>query len=323
MTNPEPAPLPQTVVEWQAQLLRRIQHLAGEHTRVLGAGYEKFDGADSDADPQTAWQAHLEFLDVQREQAEQAALLAGVEAAWIDDARELGSRGTRVPQRAPARQNPSRDNAAQEFYIDMLGLDLWHLERMAGLSAACEDRIATGRWSFGTDPIAARRFAQNMALCYERVTALAHAAQITATEADVLWGVDAEGVRRLHAVTVATYDELTLVNEWNSYAIASPDLAVPPYIPTDPATGTPVAGGEVTAPTPQQMIAAAAACLRAEFVDAAVSREGEFDLVADPAAITEAVDAALPDGDATWAEELDYSHLSGGTHAPTDLGADP
>ncbi|WP_406279372.1 hypothetical protein OH799_11870 [Nocardia sp. NBC_00881] len=324
MTTPESefSP-PQTVVQWQAQLLLRIRLLAAEHARILDAGWENFEALAADGDPQQVWQAHLDGLEAQREQAEQTALTAGIEAAWIEDARELGSRSTRPRVDAGVRQNPSRDNAAQDFYVDMLSLDLWHLERMAGLSAARADRIATGRWSFGTNPQAVAQFTQNMQLYHERVTALVHAAEITATEADLLWGLDAEGSRRQQAVHLETYDELTLVNEWNSYATARGDLAVPPYIPTDPDTGTLTAGAKVTPPTPQHLINAATASLRAEFVDAALGRDGELDRVADPTAITEAVDAALPAGGHTWDSEPDHAEQLTNLHHPIDLGTDP
>ncbi|WP_433678324.1 hypothetical protein [Nocardia sp. CA-119907] len=319
MTTPESEfSTPQTVVQWQSQLLLRIRLLSAEHTRILDAGWENFDALTTDGDPQQAWQTHLDGLEAQREQTEQTALTAGIEPAWIADARELGIASTRPRVDAGVQANPSRDDAAQDFYLDMLHLDLWHLERMAAIAAARADRIATGRWSFGANPLAAAQFTQNMQLYHQRVTALAHAAEITTGEADQLWGADAEGSRRRHAVHLETYDELGLVNEWNSYATTRSDLAIPPYVPTDPATGTPIAGGEVTPPTPQQMIAAAAVSLRAEFVDAAVGREGELD----PAAITDAVDAALPEGEHTWEAEPDHIDQVSDPPSRTDLGMD-
>ncbi|MEU7765047.1 hypothetical protein AB0B25_07985 [Nocardia sp. NPDC049190] len=323
MTTPESefSP-PQTVVQWQAQLLLRIRLLAAEHTRILDAGWENFEALTADDSPQMAWQSHLDGLEAQREQAEQAALTSGIEAAWIEDARELGSRSTRPRVDAGLRQNPSRDNAAQDFYVDMLSLDMWHLERMAAISAARADRIATGRWSFGTNHAAAALFTKNMQLYHERVTVLAHAAQITTTEADLLWGAGVEGERRQQAVHLETYDELALGNEWNSYATARSDLAVPPYIPTDPDTNTPIARAEVTPPTPQQMIAAATASLRAEFVDAAIGRGGELDRAGDPTAITVAIDAALPAGEQSWDSEPDYAAYTTNPHHAIDLDTD-
>ncbi|WP_327097024.1 hypothetical protein OIE68_45395 [Nocardia vinacea] len=324
MTTPEPefSP-PQSVVEWQAQLLLRIRLLAAEHTRILDGGWENFETLTGDDDPRTAWQTHLDGLEAQREQAEQTALTAGIEPAWIEDARELGIQSTRPRVDAGARGNPVRDNTAQDFYIDMLSLDLWHLERMAGLSAARADRIATGRWSFATNPIAAAQFAQNMQLYHSRVTALAHAAQITTAEADELWGPVAEGARREHAVNLATYDELTLVNEWNSYASVRTDLAIPPYVPTDPDTGIPIAGAQVIPPTPQQMVDAATASLRAEFVDAAINTASESDHTAEPTAITDAIDAALLEGAYGWDSEPNHTDQTTNPHHMTDLGTDP
>ncbi|WP_329410758.1 hypothetical protein OG563_00305 [Nocardia vinacea] len=326
MTTPEPEfSQPPTVFRWQAQLLMRIRFLAAEHTRIRDTGWENFEALTADGNPQIAWQTHLHGLEAEREQTEQTALSVGIEPAWIEDARELGIQSTRPRVDAGVRQNPARDNAAQDFYVDMLSLDLWHLERMAGLSAARADRIATGRWTFGTNPIAAAQFTQNMQLYHERVTALAHAAQITATEADLLWGSGADSDRRNHAVHLETYDELPLVNEWNTYATARSDLAVPPYIPTDPDTGIPVAGTEATPPTPQQMIDAATASLRAEFVDAAINNAAsESDHNVQPTAITDAIDAALPEGAAhSWDSEPDHTDQTTNPHHMTDLGTDP
>ncbi|MGQ4618992.1 hypothetical protein [Nocardia sp. R7R-8] len=323
MTTPESefSP-PQTVVQWQAQLLMRIRLLAAEHTRITDAGWEKFEALTSDGDQQAAWQAHLNGLEAQREQAEQTALTAGIAAAWIEDARELGIRSTRPRVEAGVRQNPMRDNAAQDFYLDMLHLDLWHLERMAALAAARADRISTGRWSFGTSPAAAAQFARNMQLYHQRVTALAHAAQFTATEADLFWGPDAEGARRGHAVHLETYNELDLVAEWNAYAAPSPDLAIPPYVPTDPDTGTLIAGGEVMPPTPQQMIDNAWVSLRSQFVDAALARDNATHPDA-AVAIGNAVDAALPTGDHTWDAETDHPGQAVDSRGATDLGIGP
>ncbi|MGV9822953.1 hypothetical protein [Nocardia xishanensis] len=286
---------PQTVVEWQASLLRSIRTLAAEHTRVSAAGWENFEAVDGDA--RSAWETHLDALEAQRQEIEQVALTAGLDATTIADASELGHRSARPTVPAEQRHNPVRDNVAQDFYIDMMTLDLWHLERMASLAAARADRIATGRWSFGINPLTDAQFAQNMGLRHQRITALAHAAEITATEAETLWGPSAEDARRAHAVYVETHDELNLATEWNFYAAASPDLAIPPYLPPAPAAATSAADGAPVPPTPQQMIDAASASLRARFVDAAV----------DPAAITAAVDAALPDGSdgPSWIGEPD------------------
>ncbi|WP_435592145.1 hypothetical protein [Nocardia sp. bgisy118] len=331
MTTPDSSP-PDTVVGWQAQLLLRIRMLAAEHTRVRNAGYETTEDPALNEEHRAAYLAHLDTLEAEREQAEQTALSAGLDPTWVEDIRELGTRDAHPPIRSATRHAPARDNAAQEMYVDMLGLDLWHLERMASLSAARSDRIATGRWSFGANPIAEQRFADNMQLRHQRVTALAHAAEITPAEAETLWGAGAEGARRGHALYVETHEELSVVAEWNAYAIASPDLAIPPYLPAESATATPTAGAHTSPPTPQQMIDAASASLRARFVDAALSDSGVIDdLTADRTAITTAIEAALPDGggdaalpvgDTAGAGELDYPADSYEPRLATDLGTE-
>ncbi|WP_040703659.1 MULTISPECIES: hypothetical protein [Nocardia] len=295
MSTPPPPPRArETVVQWQAQLLTQIRLLTAEHTRILGEGWEGFEPLDPGGDAESAWRAHLDALTGERERAEQTALTAGVRQDWIADAVALGENSALPRVDALSRQDsmPWRDDAAQSFFMDMLGLDLWHLERMAALAAERGDRIATGRWSYGANPDSEKTFAQNMALRHERVVALAHAAQITENEAATLWGDAAEPYRRDHAVRLEIRDELSVVQAWNSYSTPSTEMAIPPYVPLDPATGTPIAGAHALPPTPQQMIAAAAATLRAEFIDAALIDTA--DATAALGAISAAVDDALP-----------------------------
>lgn len=263
---------PETVEQWQARTLLTIGHLAAEHARILDAGWTGFDAVD-DGGPEAAWQQHLEALDGERERLEQTALSAGVDPELIADAAALGRQRTRPRVDAATRElsSPARDDAATGFYVDMLVVDLWRLERMAAIAAARSERIATGRYSFGTDPLTEARFAANMDLYHQRVTALATAAHITPTEAEELWGSGAEPVRRQHAIHLDGYDELTLIQEWKTHARPTRELASPPYIPPDPAVGDPTAEPSARPPTPQQMISAAEASRRSEFLDTALA----------------------------------------------------
>lgn len=306
----------ESVAQWQGDALRRIQHLAAEYRRISDAGPEMFEDGIS-GDREQVWNDRRELVEAQREQAEYAALLGGVDPDWVHHARELGLRGA-TPARAVVRQHPARADAAQEFYLDMLGLDLWQLERMASLEAARLDRINTGRWTFGPDPIGAARFAENMHALHTRATVLAAAAQLTPTEGENLWGASVEGIRRVHAVSIEAYDELTLAQEWNRYARADPELLVPPYVPRDPQTGQPTETGVVVPPAPHQMLADATSALRAEFVDTAL-RSGEASgLAAESTAITAVVDAALRDDhELRW--EPDSDQIPGHTN---EIGAD-
>ncbi|SUE28931.1 Uncharacterised protein [Nocardia farcinica] len=322
MTTPPPPNSALTVVQWQAQLLSRIRFLAAEHARIHDAGWDDFEPA-ADEQPRDAWLTHLDALESERERTEQTAVSAGIELAWIEDARTLGSLSYTPRPDIGARTNPTRDDAAQSFYLDMLTLDLWHLERMAGLAAARADRIATGRWSVDTPAQASAVFDRNMALYHQRVTALAHAAGITAPEAELLWGGGGEPVRREQARHLDAYDELTLVQEWNYYATERGDLPIPPYIPDVPATDASHRTESVTPPTPQQMIAAAEAALRAEFIDAALHHGlDDADLATDSLALTAAIDAALPTGEHTWDTTRDPVGDPTSPFEPIDAGPD-
>ncbi|MEU3010116.1 hypothetical protein [Nocardia asteroides] len=288
MTNSDE---PESVAARQGRLLRRIQALATEQHRVTETGPAMFADSGGIDPPELVWQQRLDHLEADRVQAEHEALLAGVDRGWIEDARELGARATEAPERAVTRQHPERATGAQEFYLGMLEIDLWHLERMAGLDAARTDRIATGRWSFDDPPGAQHQFYGNMFAYQERITVLAAAAQITRAEGEQLWGASVEGLRRAHAAAIGHLDETELAAAWNSYAVADPMLRVPPYVVAE-ATATPSVSRLAVPPTPRQMLLDANAALRSEFVAASLAAEYE---AAEPAgtSITSAVDAAL------------------------------
>ncbi|WP_280183753.1 hypothetical protein [Nocardia cyriacigeorgica] len=268
MSEPWPS-----VEDWQGQLLRNIHILSAQHTRLMATPVVPVGDQELDEEQQRARAAAVDAVEGLLEQTEQTALSAGVPAGWIADMRELGARGARPappPEPgSPVSVVPVRDGVSQRFYVEMLSVDLWHLERMAGLAAARADRLATGRWSISTDPDAEGRFAEAMARRWERVNALAHAAELTDSEAETLWGAGADGIRHFHAGAVSTWTEATLIQAWSDYAHSPPDLAIPPYVPAAPRANA--QESTPTAPTPQQMIAAASAALRSTFIDNAIT----------------------------------------------------
>ncbi|WP_280453488.1 hypothetical protein [Nocardia cyriacigeorgica] len=303
MSEPWPS-----VEDWHGQLLRNIHILSAHHARLQALPVTPTGDESRDEEQATTHVAAVNAVEGLLEQTEQTALSAGIPAVWIADMRELGARGARpAPAPEPGAQSPVsavpvRDGASQQFYLEMLDLDVWHLERMAGVAAARAVRIATGRWSIGTDPDAEGRFAEAMARRWERVNALAHAAELTDTEADNLWGAGADGIRRFHAGALNTWTEATLAQAWSDYAHSTPDLAIPPYVPTDPRAVT--QAGSPIAPTPQEMIAAASAALRSTFIDNAVTAAAH-----DPATIT-----PEPDVESWGADtDLEPDHLHDGT----------
>jgi hypothetical protein len=324
MTTPNDPP--ETVSQWQTRMLLTIGNLSAEHARILDAGWTGFDAVD-DGGPEAAWQQHLEALDGEREGWEQIALSAGVDAGQIAAAAALGQQRTRprVDAATRALSSPARDDAAAGFHVDMLAVELWRLERMAAIHADRSERIATGRYSFGGDPETEPKFLANMELFHQRATALAEAARITAPEAEELWGTGAEPVRRQHAVDLKGHNELELIQKWKTYARSTDEPTRPFYVPPDSATGTRAGQSPVTPPTPQQMILAAQASLRAEFLDAAlagVATDLDADATAALGAISAAVDDALPADFTSTAPGTDHQiDLDLGHH--TDYGNDP
>ncbi|TLG01730.1 hypothetical protein FEK35_23830 [Nocardia cyriacigeorgica] len=268
MSEPWPS-----VEDWLGQLLRSIHMLSAQRTRLVATPVVPVGDQELDEEQQTTHTEAVNAVEGLLEQTEQTALSAGVPAGWIADMRELGARGARpapaLESGSPVSVVPVRDAVSHQFYVEMLSVDLWHLERMAGLAAARADRLATGRWSISTDPDAEGRFAEAMARRWERVNALARAAELTDSEAETLWGAGADGIRHFHAGAVSTWTEATLVQAWSDYADSTPDLAIPPYVPVAPGAGA--QASTPTAPTPQQMIAAASAALRSSFIDNAIT----------------------------------------------------
>ncbi|GAA5104803.1 hypothetical protein [Nocardia iowensis] len=301
MTNPLPPSPPERVSDWRDQLLRSIQQLAAEETRVRRAGYQTSQDPSEDRDRQATFIAKFEDLQRRRAHFEQRALSAGIPAQVIDDVREFGHTGRRpVPRRGAGPRAPGRGDSIEAMCHDMLEVELWDLERMVSLEALRRDRIKTGRWNFGNNPLAVWKFAENTHRQFQRVNALAAGARITATEAATLWSATAEGLRRLHTVTIERLDELSVVAEWSRYAIASPKPARPPYVSDDLDVAKTLADAGVSLPTPQQMLDVAATALRAEFVEATAHHD-----LGPSAAATEAVNLALPDGPSGWGVEGD------------------
>ncbi|MGW5440555.1 hypothetical protein [Nocardia asteroides] len=299
MTRPN---APGTPSGQPGSLLRRIQVLAAEQRQIEALGSSMFLDSGGVEEPKAVWQQRLDNLEAERGTAEREALLAGVDQGWIEDARELGFRSASAPERTAVRQHPDRATGAQEFFLEMLEVDLWHLERMAAMDAARTARLVTGRWSLTDDPVTQRQFYDNMRLRHQRLAVLAAAAQVTEIEGQRLWGAAVEGIRRVHTVAIAALDEATLAREWNGYAAADPGLRVPPYVPRDPSTGAPSSAQLALPPSPPEMVTAAWSALRAQFVETALDRAAS---TTEAAAIAASVDAALgPCGELGWEPEL-------------------
>ncbi|WP_067891625.1 hypothetical protein [Nocardia vaccinii] len=255
MTTSDPDP----VTRWHAELLAQITHLSAEHARVADRGHSGYDGTDAEA--REAWQVHLDGLAAQREHAEQVAASAGIRPPAIDRARHQIDPTRAAPQQVPASTTTGVPDHVAEFFTDMLTVDMFHLERIAMLTAARQHRLDAGGYGFGPAPDVSAAVERNMSLLHLRITALAAAAELTAAEGDRFWNTQPEHWRHLARVTVHTMNDLELEHTWRSYAFADTDPAVPPYIPVDPRTNLPIGVAHTIPPTPTELISMATTAL--------------------------------------------------------------
>ncbi|TQM32691.1 hypothetical protein [Nocardia bhagyanarayanae] len=263
----------QPIAQWQAQLLRTVMHWARVEAAELASGAQKYDlAADAEYPAFVIFAANLDAIRTQRENAEAMAVEAGIDAAWVRDVREAalsGSAQLPAPMIVPDRL--SRTNDVERFIADLLLVDLHQLERMVVVTAAIEDRQATGRWSMTFGPEKVQQFTDNLVLRHQRVQAHAHGAAITAAEGERLWGSAAQAVRRQHAVWALAATETDLAASYLTFARITPERPVPPYIDIDPVTGAPLRRAQSLLPSPAAMLVEARATLRAEFVTAALA----------------------------------------------------
>lgn len=282
MTQPEPLPEQMVVPQWQDSLLRRIHHLAAEFVRIEALGAHGYDGTDGTSEQE--WLDHLDTLSAVREATERLALSVGIPQRWIERARNDGA-GRPEPDTAAAEEVHAAE--AKQFYLDMLGVDLWNLQRMAFVAAARNERIAQGRYEFGADPVAGAEYRRNMAVLHTRVSALSAAADLTPIEAQNLWGgAEVENLTHATAVAVTRWDNLTLEFAWRRYATPTSDADRPPYIPFESRDAASNRHPASLPPQPEQLIEQATEALQAR-----TSRP-----VTGPFTIDAAVETFLPAG---------------------------
>ncbi|WP_405135468.1 hypothetical protein [Nocardia sp. NBC_01388] len=309
MTDPGYLPDKASVPQWKNDLLRRVHDLAADFVRIESLGADGYDGTDSDAT--SDWLDHLDALTAVRESTERIALSVGIPQPWIERARDVGAGRTATPGHLAVPEAPSE---AKQFYLDMLSVDLWNLQRMAVVAAARAIRLTEG-YEFGRDPLAGRDYQRNMDLLHARISALADAAGATVGDAENLWGTaGTENLRRATAATVNGWDDLTVEFAWRQFARPSPDAALPPYIPVEDPAAEPVHRIGVRPPTPEQLVAQATGALRA--TRAEPNTMGHQD-------IETAIDVVLP-AEATWGWGFELPESAPvTTEPPHGIGPEP
>ncbi|MFE2999734.1 hypothetical protein ACFXG4_32635 [Nocardia sp. NPDC059246] len=259
MTGPDFEPPPEPIERWKIDLLQQVHDYAAEFRRIEALGAAGYDGTDGDGTKD--WLDHLDALSAVREATERVALSAGIPQPWIERARTVGAEYSPTP---PPDLSQPPASEAQQFYLDMLSVDVWNLQRMAYVAAARELRETEGSYEFGTAPFARAEYQHNMQLLHLRVRALADAAHLTPADAEKLWGSsDNADLQQVTAVAVNSWDNLTLEFAWRQYAQPNPASAVPPYLDADYHGEHPLTPGDIQPPTPEQLITQAAQTLRA------------------------------------------------------------
>ncbi|WP_156511270.1 hypothetical protein [Nocardia nova] len=320
MTKPDPAV---SIEQWQAKLLARIDRLAREHATVQARGFGGYAGADGT--PEQEWRSHLDALEAERETTEQLAIELGIPPRWVDRARTNGaeaaelSAATAAIAQAVAHPSPAAGipeaaaSVSKQLFIDMAVVDVWHVHRMALLSAARDARLSAGRLRLGADPVADMQFHRNMNLHHQRAAGLSDAAQLSAPEVDALWdSPQVRTARQQAAEQINRWDDLQLEFEWRRYTRPTTDPVLPPYIPVDPDTGAPTTQAQARPPDPDELIARAAAAL-------GIDPERTDRL---PIRLAAAIDIALPGAGARdWAP--DPATAPPPTSLRPDVGPEP
>ncbi|MFF0458412.1 hypothetical protein [Nocardia africana] len=320
MTDPNPAV---SIEQWQAKLLARIDRLAREHATVRARSFGGYAGTDGT--PEQEWRSHLDALEAERETTEQLAIELGIPPRWVDRARTNGAEAAEHPAptaaiaQTVAHPNPAAGSpeaaasAAKQLFIDMAVVDVWHVHRMALLSAARDARLSAGRLGLGADPVADMQFHRTMHLHHQRAAGLSDAAQLSAPEVEALWNSpQVHTARQQAAEQINRWDDLQLEFEWRRYTQPTTDPALPPYIPVDPDTGAPITHAQARPPDPAELIARAAAALGFD-----PQRTDRL-----PIRLATAIDIALPEtGARDWAP--DPAATPPPTSTRPDLGPEP
>ncbi|MFE7718582.1 hypothetical protein ACFU44_06020 [Nocardia rhizosphaerihabitans] len=233
------------------------------------------------------WLARVAEIDGIAADVQRDALADGADPGWVEDGRLLGIQAAIDPDPPVWRWRPARQHPTEAFFIDLLHIDLWHLERAAALQLAYGERVRYQSGSGRADLDREQALFDRMDLRQRRASGVVAGARITAEESEQLWGAGAEQMRRMHACAVSRMSEAELREMWNEYADAHVPLLLPPYLYTDPATGKPLRPTLTELPSTDEILAQAAATQRAR-------RAEDTDQPGTDSTIADAVQATNP-----------------------------
>ncbi|MBF6369925.1 hypothetical protein IU469_30060 [Nocardia puris] len=276
MNGREGGERPPTIVGWQAQLMRTVEHWAQLERKERVRGAAKYAAEASDDVPaEEVAAAALDAIQTQRELAEQLAIEGGVDPAWVRDiVRTVLLAGSPLPAPVLVPDRLIRATEGEQLIADLLQVELYHLDRMTAIAAAIEDRQATGRWLLNIGPEKTQTFIDRLQLRHQRVCAHADAVQITGDEGRRLWGDMAEGVRRQHAIWALNATETGLASAYVSFTMPTGEQSVPPYI--DPGDGA-ARTTDAAPPSLAEWMRAARMTFQNEFVAAATGQTADPD----------------------------------------------
>lgn len=196
-------------------------------------------GPESESSRQL-WIARVADFDDLAADMRSDALADGADPGLVEDACLFGIQVGIDPGPPDWRPRPARQHPTEVFFVDLLHLDLWHLERTAALQLAYEKRVRCRSGDARADLDREQALSDRTDLRRRRVSGVVAGARITAQEGEELWGTGAEWMRRMHAGAVNRMSEAELVEMWTAYADVRTPLLWPPYLLTDPDTGKPL-----------------------------------------------------------------------------------
>lgn len=266
-----PAPHPRLVADLpaaQAEVLAQIHDLACQ-----GAAMRRVQGHSPE----------LAQIDRDRSLAEATASARGVPAAWINQARELGTRN-RAWRRSTILRDPPKNNVARRGFGRVVD-DTRRLADMAAVTAVREHNLHSRGIDADPEPVVAHQLRRNMDALRTRIIYTADAIKMSPAQRVRSWTVtDAVLAERVQAHRHLAVEDLTAL--WRDLGTPAVAASVRSSLSSLRRTTTASSELDMAPATTQDLLARARQQLGTGTAPRAASEEGEV--------IDAAVDAAMP-----------------------------